>query len=140
MIITRAMPTQQTAITGVSRRITAGQEIKAELCRGPERCLDTLEVNALRYRIAVSWDNQTRPLGAPPLVGYPEQTIRDRLDELDEVRSSQQRWIVLCQRLEVAGFPVPARPSAESLEQAASLCQDALAGAEQDTIRAALQL
>src|SRR5664280_441607 len=35
MIITRAMPTQQTAITGVSRRITAGQEIKAELCRGP---------------------------------------------------------------------------------------------------------
>src|SRR5664279_640680 len=36
MIITRAMPTQQTAITGVSRRITAGQEIKAELCRGPE--------------------------------------------------------------------------------------------------------
>ena len=37
MIITRAMPTQQTAITGVSRRITAGQEIKAELCRGPGR-------------------------------------------------------------------------------------------------------
>src|SRR5664279_5473968 len=36
MIITRAMPTQQTAITGVSRRITAGQEIKAELCRGPD--------------------------------------------------------------------------------------------------------
>src|SRR5664279_5245043 len=35
MIITRAMPTQQTAITGVSRRITAGQEIKPELCRGP---------------------------------------------------------------------------------------------------------
>jgi hypothetical protein len=33
MIITRAMPTQQTAITGVSRRITAGQEIKAGLCR-----------------------------------------------------------------------------------------------------------
>jgi hypothetical protein len=36
MIITRAMPTQQTAITGVSRRITAGQEIKAGLCRDPE--------------------------------------------------------------------------------------------------------
>ena len=35
MIITRAMPTQQTAITGVLRRITAGQEIKAGLCRGP---------------------------------------------------------------------------------------------------------
>jgi hypothetical protein len=35
MIITRAMPTQQTAITGVSRRITAGQEIKAGLCRAP---------------------------------------------------------------------------------------------------------
>jgi len=35
MIITRAMPTQQTAITGVSRRITAGQEIKAGLCRDP---------------------------------------------------------------------------------------------------------
>ena len=104
-----------------------------------QRCLDTLEVNALRYRIAVSWDNQTRPLGAPPLVGYPEQTIRDRLDELDEVRSSQQRWIVLRQRLEVAGFPVPAGPSAESLEQAASLCHDALAGVEQDAIRAALR-
>jgi hypothetical protein len=29
------MPTQQTAITGVSRRITAGQEIKAGLCRDP---------------------------------------------------------------------------------------------------------
>ena len=36
MINTRAMPTQQTAITGVSRRITAGQEIKAGLCRDPE--------------------------------------------------------------------------------------------------------
>jgi len=35
MIITRAMSTQQTAITGVSRRITAGQEIKAGLCRDP---------------------------------------------------------------------------------------------------------
>src|SRR5664280_2249688 len=35
MIITRAMSTQQTAITGVLRRITAGQEIKAGLCRGP---------------------------------------------------------------------------------------------------------
>ena len=35
MIITRAMPTQQTAITGVSRRITAGQQIKAGLCRDP---------------------------------------------------------------------------------------------------------
>jgi hypothetical protein len=35
MINTRAMPTQQTAITGVSRRITAGQEIKAGLCRDP---------------------------------------------------------------------------------------------------------
>jgi hypothetical protein len=35
MIITRAMPTQQTAITGVSRRITAGQEFKAGLCRTP---------------------------------------------------------------------------------------------------------
>ena len=35
MIITRAMPTQQTAIIGVSRRITAGQEFKAGLCRAP---------------------------------------------------------------------------------------------------------
>jgi len=35
MIITRAMSTQQTAITGVSRRITAGQEFKAGLCRAP---------------------------------------------------------------------------------------------------------
>src|SRR5664279_2640429 len=35
MIITRAMSTQQTAITGVLRRITVGQEIKAGLCRGP---------------------------------------------------------------------------------------------------------
>jgi hypothetical protein len=35
MIITRAMPTQQTANTGVSRRIAAGQEIKAGLCRAP---------------------------------------------------------------------------------------------------------
>src|SRR5664279_73153 len=35
MIITRAMSTQQTAITGVLRRITAGQEIKGGLCRGP---------------------------------------------------------------------------------------------------------
>jgi hypothetical protein len=35
MIITRAMPTQQAAITGVSRRITAGQEIRAGLCRDP---------------------------------------------------------------------------------------------------------
>ena len=35
MINTRAMPTQQTTITGVSRRITAGQEIKAGLCRDP---------------------------------------------------------------------------------------------------------
>ena len=36
MIITRAMSTQQTANTGVSRRITAGQEIKAGLCRDPD--------------------------------------------------------------------------------------------------------
>ena len=35
MIITRAMPTQQTAIIGVSRRITAGQEFKAGPCRAP---------------------------------------------------------------------------------------------------------
>jgi hypothetical protein len=35
MIITRAVPTQQTAITGVLRSITAGQEIKAGLCRAP---------------------------------------------------------------------------------------------------------
>jgi len=35
MINTRAVPTQQTAITGVSRRITAGQQIKAGLCRDP---------------------------------------------------------------------------------------------------------
>jgi len=33
MIITRAMPTPQTAMYGVSRRIAAGQEIKAGLCR-----------------------------------------------------------------------------------------------------------
>jgi len=30
------MPTQQTAIIGVSRRITAGQEFKAGLCRAPD--------------------------------------------------------------------------------------------------------
>ncbi len=104
-----------------------------------QRCLDTVQVNALRYRIAVIWENQTRPLGAPPLVGYPEQVIRDRLDEIDEVRSSQQRWTELTQRLAAAGFPIPQRPSAEALEQAASLGQDALAGLEQDAIRSGLQ-
>src|SRR5664280_1796752 len=50
MIITRAMSTQQTAITGVLRRITAGQEIKAGLCRGPgipgERELHAVAVDA----------------------------------------------------------------------------------------------
>jgi hypothetical protein len=35
MIITRTVTTQQTAIIGVSHRITAGQEIKAGLCRTP---------------------------------------------------------------------------------------------------------
>jgi hypothetical protein len=35
MIIARAVSTEQTAITGVSRRITAGQQIKAGLCRDP---------------------------------------------------------------------------------------------------------
>jgi hypothetical protein len=36
MIIARAVSTEQTAITGVSRRITAGQQIKAGLCRDPD--------------------------------------------------------------------------------------------------------
>src|SRR5664279_2755992 len=58
MIITRAMPTQQTAITGVSRRITAGQEIKAELCRGPE---DTA-VNLFTGSILTADVVQTAPL------------------------------------------------------------------------------
>ena len=35
MIITRAMPTQQTALTGVSQRIPAGQEIRNRQRRGP---------------------------------------------------------------------------------------------------------
>jgi hypothetical protein len=34
MIIIRTMPTQQTAVTGVSRSISAGQEIETGLCRG----------------------------------------------------------------------------------------------------------
>jgi len=35
MIITKAMPTQQSLTTGVSRHIVAGQEIKTGQCRGP---------------------------------------------------------------------------------------------------------
>ena len=35
MINTRAMPTTQTAITGVSPPIPAGQEIRTRQCRGP---------------------------------------------------------------------------------------------------------
>ena len=35
MIITKAMPTPQTATTGVSHPIAAGQGITSGLCRGP---------------------------------------------------------------------------------------------------------
>src|SRR5664279_1456958 len=52
MIITRAMSTQQTAITGVLRRITAGQEIKAGLCRGPGLRPPPAQVSG---RPGVSW-------------------------------------------------------------------------------------
>src|SRR5664280_1471851 len=58
MIITRAMPTQQTAITGVSRRITAGQEIKAELCRGP--AAQAIQVTRrIRKRNSRKWRTET---------------------------------------------------------------------------------
>ena len=50
MINTRAMPTQQTAITGVSRRITAGQQIKAGLCRDPgEVAVESCDPNIAEY-------------------------------------------------------------------------------------------
>src|SRR5664279_3610072 len=55
MIITRAMPTQQTAITGVSRRITAGQEFKAGLCRTP--------VTGIPYW---RWENEASRNGGNP--------------------------------------------------------------------------
>src|SRR5664279_4596765 len=61
MIITRAMSTQQTAITGVLRRITAGQEIKAGLCRGPEGTPVDGTHQGLLVRVALSQDTHHRP-------------------------------------------------------------------------------
>ena len=55
MIITRAMPTQQTAIIGVSRRITAGQEFKAGLCRAPAASPVLTGVNENTPIGVVSW-------------------------------------------------------------------------------------
>ena len=75
-----------------------------------QRCLDTVQVNALRYRIAVIWENQTRPLGAPPLVGYPEQVIRDRLDEIDEVRLVPTALVRADPAAGRRRFPDPATP------------------------------
>jgi len=64
MIITRAMSTQQTAITGVSRRITAGQEIKAGPCRAPGLQPMRICVNdsspAAEYRRELSWATRGR--------------------------------------------------------------------------------
>jgi len=54
MIITRAMPTQQTALTGVSQRIPAGQEIRNRQRRGPG----------------------DRPLGTPFRAAFPALAIR----------------------------------------------------------------
>jgi hypothetical protein len=52
MIITRAMPTQQTAIIGVSRRITAGQEFKAGLCRAPGGTKNVVYVSICKSRLS----------------------------------------------------------------------------------------
>ena len=42
MIITKAMPTPQTATTGVSHPIAAGQGIRSGLCRGPGSVVATV--------------------------------------------------------------------------------------------------
>ncbi|MET0862809.1 MAG: AAA domain-containing protein, partial [Nakamurella sp.] len=101
-------------------------------------CLDGLEVERLRHRIANTWHNQTGHLGAPPLVGYPELTLPERLEEVEAAQSARQRWTELSQRLGTAGFPVTARPSPESLDQLSSLCQDAIAALTQSAIRGRL--
>ena len=51
MIITRAMPTPQTAITGVSRRILAGQEIRTRQCRGPDSTMHMYPIDGAVRRV-----------------------------------------------------------------------------------------
>ena len=102
-------------------------------------CLDHIEVEKLRHSIANTWSNQTRHLGASPLTGFPEQSVRERLDEVAEVQSANQRWADLRRQLESAGLPLAARPSAEALDQAAAVCLDAVAALQQSALRAQLE-
>ena len=53
MIITKAMPTPQTATTGVSHPIAAGQRIRSGLCRGPGSGPRTVPVWPVRVWVSV---------------------------------------------------------------------------------------
>lgn len=101
-------------------------------------CLDALTVESSRHRLATRWYNQTNHVGAPPLVGLPEEAVADHLHQLEEIRQAAERRRTLAIRTAELRLP-PLSEDPDGLERLAALAGDLSSLARRREIESALE-